>query len=179
MNSALLLFWSILNIAACFGFLYLMIRATRFIHKRAGSITSAIFLITVFSVTVHAGNGDKGSGSVKKWEFAPENKSGQKVTDFMSVNLEKNISLDYTLNISYQLDEKNHINTPISASSYNAGFISGTNWKPMNVTVNAVANKFIYAVDGINEWQLLGITLYAQPKHFEGTATVTRTYIKL
>jgi len=59
---------------------------------------------------------------------------------------------------------------PKSAYTSNDGFIAGTEWTPMSIEIYETndKNKYSYSVIGIVDWNLLGTTIYTQPKRFNG-----------
>jgi hypothetical protein len=61
----------------------------------------------------------------------------------------------------------------VSSSSYLTGFVAGFKWSPTHALVDALANrKLRYVTSGVLEWKLLGLTVYKQPKQFNGRLTL-------
>jgi hypothetical protein len=174
MNGMLPLIWGMLNIVIYGYFIFLTFKAAKFVRERIGALASVIFVVTLFSITIYANNNNVGSTPGRKWQFSPADNSEKSGANFVVIGLEKTIASSYNLGVSYQITEKTHTNIPINAWSFQTGFVSGSIWKPTSITVNPApaSNKLAYSVDGINEWKLLGITLYAQSKHYAGTASI-------
>ena len=88
----------------------------------------------------------------------------------MNIDLEKTLVSNYDLGIKYGKDKDDQISIPISAYSSTSGFISGTNWKPISISINRMDDnsKFEYYVSGVVEWKLLGATIYSQLKEYKG-----------
>lgn len=57
----------------------------------------------------------------------------------------------------------------VSSSSYVTGFTSGYRWFPTGITVGALPDRrLLYSTSGVLEWKLLGLTVYRQPRQFDG-----------
>lgn len=91
-----------------------------------------------------------------------------------SINLEKTLIAEYRLLVLFGQEKDGKINIPMSASSSTNGFISGTNWKPLSISIDKTDdnNQFEYFVRGVVEWQLMGATVYSQPKKYKGFLSV-------
>jgi hypothetical protein len=57
---------------------------------------------------------------------------------------------------------------PISAGSTITGLVAGYKWIPSSTLLDTADGKIRYRFSGILDWQLLGITFYAQEKTFTG-----------
>jgi hypothetical protein len=173
----LILIWGLLNIALFIYFISICFKATRFIRERMGTLASIIFVLGLLSFSSRSLKNDENkepnTNQYKKWKFTPQDSlSGVSSTD---VRLEKTMVLNYNLSITYGTDKRSNSCIPISACSFNTGFISGISWKPIIIKVDTtpVINKLRYFVDGTVDWTLLGLTLYSQPKEYNGTLFVT------
>ncbi|WP_144915767.1 hypothetical protein [Mucilaginibacter frigoritolerans] len=142
-----------------------------------GTLAAIIFVLGLLSFSSHSFNNDENkepnTNQYKTWKFTPKDS----LTGVCSkeLRLEKTMVLNYNLSIVYGTDKKSNSSIPISACSFNTGLISGTNWKPLIITVDttSVINKLRYTVDGTVDWTLLGITLYSQTKDYNGMVFVT------
>lgn len=60
----------------------------------------------------------------------------------------------------------------VSSSSYLTGFVSGYQWSPISIVVGALPDRRLhYSTSGVLAWKLLGLTVYRQPKQFDGWLT--------
>ncbi|MEO5890846.1 MAG: hypothetical protein ABIQ31_11365 [Ferruginibacter sp.] len=172
------LLWGLLNLGIFLFFIVTCFKATKLVREKVGLFASIIFVFGLLSFVAHSNNDDDNkepnSNQFKTWEFVAEDSLKSNESYLIDVDLEKTLVSKYYLGIKYGKDKQGKMNVPISAYSSTAGFISGTNWKPISIIINQVNdnNKFEYSVHGIVEWNLLGATIYAQIKEFKGyTAT--------
>ncbi|WP_282334855.1 hypothetical protein [Pinibacter soli] len=149
-------------------------RATKLVREKWGLFASIVFVFGLLSF-MGSSNNDKSnkepnSNQIKTWKFTPEDSLDKKATFSTIVKLEQTLVSDYQLHVTYGQDQQKHLNTPISASAWRTGLVSGTNWKPEFINVNQTDDntKFEYFVDGTVEWKLLGMTIYSQPKLYKG-----------
>lgn len=168
------LLWGIVNIGLFLFFIIICFKATRFIREKIGSFAAFIFVFGLLSFIGHSNNDndnkEPGSNQIKTWKFISEDSLKSNDSYLLSVDLEKTLVSTYDLGIKYGKDKQEQINIPISAYSSTTGFISGINWKPVAIIVNKTNdnNKFVYLVDGVVEWKLLGTKIYSQPKEYKG-----------
>jgi hypothetical protein len=152
--------WAIVNIGLFLFFIGICFSATKLLKERYGVLTAIVFVLTLFSFI-----GRSKVEEPKTWELNATHPANA----FVEVDLEETSISKYSLFISYNKDQSL---TPISARTLTTGLHAGTTWKPTAITVNSTDRKFEYSVTGVIEWSLLGITLYAQPKHWEGVVKV-------
>lgn len=173
----LYILWGLLNIGLFLFFIGTCFKATKLLRDKVGFLSSFIFILGLFLFIVHSNNNrdnkKSNSNQIKTWQFASEDSLSRNATFLLELDLEKTVLATYTLGISYGKDQLQQMNIPISAYSSTSGFISGTNWKPISIMVTNTSdnNKFIYRVDGVMEWQLLGATIYSQTKTYQGFAS--------
>lgn len=176
----LYLLWGILNIGLFLFFIFLCFQATKLVRERVGMFAAFVFVIGLLSFM---GQSDKvdykepGTDTIRKWKFASEDSVDMTATRSLSVVLEKTLISTCKLDIRYGMSKSQNRNTPINTYSTTEGFVSGTNWKPVMVSVNPTEDntKFQYTVVGIVEWKLLAIRLYAQPKTYKGTVSIEKS----
>ncbi|MEO6949581.1 MAG: hypothetical protein ABI123_08135, partial [Ginsengibacter sp.] len=111
------------------------------------------------------------SNQIQTWKFELDSVKSNEA-EMLDIDLEKTLVSKYNLTIVYGKSLEGNLNIPMSATSSTEGFVSGTNWKPIDIMVNRTNDnrKFEYVVYGIVEWKLLGTTFYFQPKEFKGIA---------
>jgi hypothetical protein len=168
------LLWGLLNVGLFLFFIVICFKATKLIREKIGLFASIIFVFGLLSF-VGDSNDDNDkkephSNQIKTWKFTSKDSLNRKATYSLDVVLEKTLVSKHDLGIKYCKEGKMSI--PISAYSSTTGFISGTNWKPISITVSTTNenNNFEYVVDGIVEWKLLGATIYSQLKEYKGIA---------
>lgn len=161
------LFWGLLNIALFIFFIRICFRATQLVKEKIGLLASVVF---VFGLLFIGCSNNSTADQYKTWTFTSNDNVNQNSDFSIPVILEKNLTSTYNLYINCAKDQHQN-NIPESAQSSVTGFIAGTNWKPLNVTVNRINNdKFQYSITGIVEWRLLGAKLYTQFKSYDGIA---------
>ncbi len=174
----LYLLWALLNIGLSIFFIITCFNATKLIKEKFGVFTSIVFVLGLLSFTGRS-NADKDnrepdSGHIKTWNFNSSDTLDKTSNVFIQVDLEKTLISEYTLGIGYGKDKQLQNNIPVSAYISVTGFESGTSWKTTFITVNRTEDnqKFEYLVDGTIKWNLLGTTIYSQPKHWKGVAVL-------
>lgn len=170
------LLWGLLNIGLLIFFIVVCFRATKLIRKKIGIIAAIIFILGLLSFIGNPNNGDKkvNSNQTKTFVLHHEDSLIRNSTYLLNIDLGKTLISRYKLYIQYGKNKEGQTNIPISAYSYTTGFVSGTNWKPLSISVNQTNDndKFEYQVDGVVKWSLLGITVYSEPKQWEGYAII-------
>ncbi|MFC3811431.1 hypothetical protein [Lacihabitans lacunae] len=168
------LLWALINIGLFLFFIAVSFKATILLREKLGLFASVIFVFGLLSFIGHSSNDNENKESnstqIKTWEFANGDSLKINGTDFLHIDLEKTLFSKYELRLKYGKDKERNLVIPISAYSSNSGFISGTNWKPFSININATndKNKFEYMVLGIVEWKILGIAFYFEPKDYTG-----------
>ncbi|MCK8520013.1 hypothetical protein M0D21_00420 [Aquimarina sp. D1M17] len=84
------------------------------------------------------------------------------------ISLDQNALMDIGMSITFTKNNEQQI--PLYGVASQSGFISGFEWRltSMNITENKDDNLRQYAVSGLLKWNLFGINLYTQSKHFNG-----------
>jgi hypothetical protein len=167
------LLWGLLNIALFLFFIIICFKATKLIRQTFGLFASIVFVFGLLSFMGNSNNNDNkepNSNEIKTWKFTSNDSLIRHPTSSEFIDFEKTLISKYYLFIKYGKDKDGQTNIPISASSSTNGFISGTNWKPISISVNKTHdnNKFKYFVSGVIEWKLLGATIYSQLKEYNG-----------
>ena len=173
------LLWGLINIGLFLFFIVLCFRATKFVRAKVGLFGAIIFAFGLLSFMGNSnyGNDNKepNSNHIKTWEYTLDEVSLDRSTFYkLVINLEENLVSKYYLKILYGKDKSGDYTIPIGAHSLRDGFVSGTNWKPVDIMVNRTNDKknFEYIVDGVLEWKLLGATIYSQSKTYKGTTSL-------
>ena len=165
------LLWGLLNIWLVLFFIVICFKASRLVRDNIGYLAAVVF---VFGFLSFMGNKDQNLKQKNSWVFASKDSLITEMNSSIQIRLEKTMLTTLGLGISYGHHKTDQQNIPISAYSTLTGFMSGLNWKPASISVYKTADntKFQYYVDGILEWQLIGATIYAQSKDYEGLVLI-------
>jgi hypothetical protein len=170
----LYLIWGILNLAVFVFFLRTCVNATKLVREKIGMLAAIVFVFGLFSFVAHTSNSNNehNKNETGKWKFVSEDSIELNSTNFTRLLLEKSLMTNIDLGIQYGKDKHKNQCVPITAFSGTSGFVSGTTWKPLIITVNTTTknNELQYYVSGVLKWQLLGTTFYSQEKFFKGIA---------
>ncbi len=170
----LYLIWGLLNIGLFLFFIVICFRATKLVRQTFGLLASIVFVFGLLSFIGHSNNNndsiEPNTNQIKSWKFALDDSVSRNPTSSESINLEKTLISNNYLFIQYGKDKEGQINIPISVCSSTTGFTSGTNWKPISISISRTDDndKFEYFVSGVVEWKLLGATIYSQLKEYKG-----------
>ena len=172
----LYLLWGLLNVGLFLFFIVICFRATKLIRQNFGLLASIVFVFGLLSFIGHSNSNDNmepNANKIKTWKFTSDDSLSRNPTSSEFIDLEKTLISKYSLFIQYGKDKDGQTSIPISASSSTNGFISGTNWKPISISIIKTDdnNKFEYFVSGVVEWKLLGATIYSQLKEYKGFAS--------
>ncbi len=173
----LYLLWGLLNISLFLAFIVICMQAIKLIRVKMGFWSSVLFVVGVVSFAAHstASSHDKKSSphATQHWQFLPEDSLRNRENHEVYINMEKTLVSHYDLSIAYKKDLPGKGNIPVSAYSSLSGFVSGIQWRPQAIVVNQTGDpsRLEYSVAGMREWQLLGITLYSQSRHYSGYVT--------
>lgn len=166
------LLWSLLNIGLFLFFLVICFNATKLIREKFGLFASLVFvfgLLSFIGKSSHDDNKQANSNQIKTWELTPESSINQNRTHLLTHSLGKTMVSETLLGIKFGQDSLGRKNVPISAWSSRAGFNAGINWSPSVIVVERESDtKLAYSVIGIDKWDLLGVTIYSQPKEYKG-----------
>lgn len=172
------LLWSLLNIGLFLFFIVICIKATRIIREKMGLLASTVF---VFGLLSFAGKSNSSNNNIepntnkmKSWKLVSNDTLYKNEGIATHTILEKNFAYRNVLDISFGSDPQTQLNIPLHASNFTVGLTSGINWKTEKINVRKTLNnnKFEYYVMGLIDWQLLGATIYTQPKAFIGTLII-------
>ena len=176
------LLWALINLALSLYFLSICIKAIKLVRQELGLFATVIFVIGLLSFCGRNNdkNKDTNSNQTKNWTFTSNDSLHQDISSFLKVKLQDNLISKYEITIDYGKD-KNNINIPISAFPSTTGFIAGTEWKAVSISVYKTNDntKFQYYVAGYVEWNLLGINVYTQNKIFKGTVSTEKPCEKI
>lgn len=172
------LLWALINLALIIYFVSICIKAIKLVRQELGLFATVIFVIGLLSFCTHNNdkNKDTNSNKTRNWTFASSDSLKQDMSSFLRVELQDNLISKYEIALDYGKD-KNNINVPISAFPSTTGFMAGTEWKPVSISVYKTNDntRFRYYVAGSVEWNLLGVNVYAQNKMFEGTVSTEKS----
>lgn len=168
------LLWGLLNFGLFLFFIVICFKATKFIREKLGLLASIFFAVGLLSFIGQSNNDDNtepNSNQIKTWKFNLDSTKSNE-SESLNIDLEKTLVSKYYMGIKYGKSLEGDLNIPISAYSSIDGFVSGTNWKPLDIIVNRTIDnkKFEYIVSGVVEWKLLWTTLYSQSKTYKGIA---------
>jgi len=171
----LFLLWALLNTGL---FIFICFKGSKYFRQKFGPIAAIVF---VFGLLAFMGrsNSDKDnkephSNLIKTWKFNSLDSLEKYSNVFIDIDLERTLISKYRLGIGYGKDKQLQNNIPVSANTFTTGFECGTSWKPITIFINRTDNnrKFEYEVYGTIKWNLLGMTIYSQPKHWKGVAVL-------
>ncbi|MEO6232773.1 MAG: hypothetical protein ABJB11_17115 [Ferruginibacter sp.] len=172
----LYLLWALLNIGLIIYFVIVYVKAIKLIRENIGIVAAFIFVLALLSF-ISRSDGDKdnlepGSNQVKTWKFNSSDSLDKGSNAVITTEMEKTLISTYSLGISYGKDSSLKYNIPVSANTWTTGFVGGTSWKPLSISVNRTDNnqQFEYEVNGTVKWSLLGLTVYDQFKKWKGVA---------
>lgn len=174
----LYLLWALLNVGLFIFFVIICFNAAKLTKEKSGVLAAIVFVFGLLSF-VGKNNSDNdnmepNSNQIKIWKFNSPDSLNQGSNTYTIIDLEKTSISKYSLGISYGKDKELKNTIPISANTFNTGFQSGTSWKPTSIIINGTddSTKFEYKVDGTVNWNLLGMRIFAQPKHWKGIAVL-------
>ncbi len=175
----LYLIWGLINLALFVGFIGLCLGATKMVRKRFGIFACILFVFGMLSFaggTNDDDSGDHGTDKIKTWNFTSADSASYYVKGVQNTTLEETFTLKYMLGIKYGQHNKTMSAVPMSASSSTTGLVMGTSWQPLSINLHSTANskQLRYVVTGIVKWKLLGATIYAQLKEFNGLAEMNK-----
>jgi hypothetical protein len=171
----LYLLWALLNTGL---FIFICFKGSRYFRQKFGHIAAVVFVLGLLALMAEA-NSDKdnkepNSNRIKTWKFNSLDSLDKNSQVFIDIDLERSLISKYYLGIAYCKDKQLQNNIPVSADTFITGITTGTSWKPGTVMINRTDDnrKFEYEVYGTIKWSLLGITIYHQPKHWQGVVVL-------
>ncbi|MGM9509967.1 hypothetical protein ACS5NO_19695 [Larkinella sp. GY13] len=169
----LYLIWTLLNIALGVYFIILCFQAARLLKERIGLYAAVIFTFGLLSFATNSGKksvGIRENPDVKKWTFVPKDSVVSDGSKFAHATIAKTWISRIELTVSYGVEKSSNQPVPVEANSVWWGSITGYHWKPVSISVHATTGQeYAYTVVSILQWKLLGISLYSQPKTYEGS----------
>jgi hypothetical protein len=165
--------WALLNIGLFIAFLFFCFKAAKLIRQEHGWVAVLVLVFGLLSYIAGTNTNDEDSnpatGGMKGWDFGRRDSMSIVSTGFHTFPLKKTLISTYLLGIEYGKEEAGS-GIPLSGKSWTTGFISGTQWKPVSIMVNATPDnkKYAYEVFGTIRWRLLGFTIYDQSKTWRG-----------
>ena len=163
-----------MNVGLFIFFIILCFKATKLIRENLGIFAAIIFVIGLLSFISNSGKNNAPNNNAKdetrKWRFYPGDSIAPNMSKFTSKVIDEN--LGFKLNIGVVFSE--HLSTgnivPAKASSFMTGFVIGYNWNPTVISIipTTIKGQYVYDVNGVFEWKLLGLTLYSHIKRFSG-----------
>ena len=166
--------WALLNLGLALYFIRLCFRATKLIRINLGLFASIVFALGLLSFIGSSGSKNVSENSAnnqaKKWTFTPENVLVSNTKKFTRVSIDKTLLSTTDLVVLWDREKASTRSVPIEATSTTAGFATGHTWKTtfIRVDTTSTVGKLSYAVEGLLEWNLLGASIYVQPKTYTG-----------
>ncbi|GAB4020879.1 hypothetical protein [Spirosoma koreense] len=170
--------WALLNLGLFLFFVSLCFRATKFIRENIGRLASLVFVVGLLAFVGNSGRnrttGYNSTNSVKKWEFNSRHNAVDTTLKFAPATIDKTLLSEIDLVVLYGREKASVRWVPIEATSTKAGFASGHVWTPTRIIVDSKpqTGKFMYAVDGLLDWTLLGVPIYTESKTYTGFINV-------
>jgi len=171
----LYLIWNLINIAAYIYFIFISVKASKFIREHLGLFATLIFWIGILSfITKPKNNNSEQNTDI----LLPKNVTAANknilVFNTTEIKLENDRFSEFTLEIDYSRDKETNGIEPVHAYSKAYMFPNGENWKPKAayLGITGKADEFSYFVTGTIEWRLLGITFYTTPRTFKGSEVI-------
>jgi hypothetical protein len=172
------LLWGIISIGFYIYFLVICFRAAKVVREKLGLGITIVLVIGLLSFMGKRNDSNEINNSTvqmtKSWKFYPQDSIESNSNDYVSIALKSTLLAKYTLGFSYGVHKTTKQLVPIQAHSDIDGVSAGTHWKPQLIFINTAedAKKFEYHVEGIIEWKLLNVTIYAQEKSYKGIVVV-------
>jgi hypothetical protein len=164
------LIWGILNITILIYFIIICFKSTKIIREKLGAFAVLIF---VFGLLSFIGAPNDENPKIKIFDLQNQTKEAKLNrfkgnTYLLRRKLDDNLMTKIELSISFGENENGK--NLLTAYTSRTGFVSGTNWKTENISVekSKTENKCFYNISGILEWRLLGLKIYSEPKDFDG-----------
>ena len=167
------LLWSILNIGIFIFFIVVSVKATKLVREKMGILAALVLvfgLLSFISRKADAPNLEPGSSTLRTWKFVTDIRPYINDINKIDIVFDNNIISKSVVSVRYGKDTQTGLVKPLKAHTYIKGLVAGTSWRPVSVQVSptAVPNEFIYEVNGVVEWKLLGTTIISQAKEWTG-----------
>jgi hypothetical protein len=155
--------WPLLNLALLVGvFIYMSTLFKKYRSFRTGLWLTIVIAVVYKSTMRSTGESSKGKFQTTVWlpDLAQVKTYYTQLEDLPTFSIEQVVSLT---------PRNQSDSVKISSSSFILGFMGGFRWSPINITVDArPGRRLYYATNGLLEWKLLGLTVYRQPRQFNG-----------
>jgi len=166
------LLWTLLSLIISIYFIVICLWAVKLVKEKYGWVVTIIFVLGLFSIIAKSPktNGTAGNPTRKmkllKSEADQERYSSRPAKEIL---IDKMGLSNFDIFIVYDSFKDSATLLPYEAYSTISGLVGGHEWDPdIYVSPTSKAGHFKYTVDGILKWQLLGLPLYLQPKHYTG-----------
>ena len=167
------LLWSILNIGIFIFFIVVSVKATKLVREKMGVLAAIVLvfgLLSFISRKAEAPNLEPDGSTFRTWKFVTDIRPYINDINKIDIVFDNNIISKSVVSVRYGKDIQTGLVKPLEAHTYIKGLVAGTSWRPVSVQVSptAVPNEFIYEVNGVVEWKLLGTTIISQAKEWTG-----------
>lgn len=167
--------WTLINFAVAIFFLLICFRAVKLVREKIGTFAAFLFVIGLFAF-VRKQDKETGPLVAKRDDhthFVPIQNSVyiQPNLDHIKHTLADYVGTDLNMEVSFSKGTDG-ISTQVQEMSFFfEGFVGGHNWEPISAKITLLNTKeaLEYDIDGILNWNLLGINIYSQAKHFSGS----------
>jgi hypothetical protein len=164
------LLWSLLDIGVLLIFIFLCYKTAVLIRKKVNLFVSILFVLVLLSVVNAADKSPEINNGKSGFVSGRPGPKGFEQTKSISITSQNDLLFHIGLFGFYGRDDSAGL-YPISASSTITGLVAGYKWIPSSTLLDTAEGKIRYHFSGILDWQLLGITCYAQEKTFTGFVT--------
>lgn len=167
------LLWSILNIGIFIFFIVVSVKATKLVREKMGVLAAIVLvfgLLSFISRKAEAPNLEPDGSTFRTWKFVTDIRPYIDDINKIDIVFDNNIMSKSVVSVRYGKDTQSGLYKALEAHTYIKGLVAGTSWRPVSVQVSptAVPNEFIYEVNGVVEWKLLGTTIISQAKEWTG-----------
>ena len=162
------LIWSIINVAAFLIFLYsllnLLFNSRKILDSKYRAVYVFLILIGVYQLG-NAGHDEKQKNLVYYQNATQEETRG---IINKKILLENTSGLDIKASLDYSVSDTEIL--PNSLFTNLNGLVSGFEWEMQSSNISALDNnqKGEYEITGLLKWNLFGVNLYTESKHFIG-----------
>ncbi|RRB07503.1 hypothetical protein [Larkinella rosea] len=168
----LYLIWTLVNIGLFVYFIFLCAQSARLLKEKTGFYASVIFVFGLVSLAVNSGRKTsifKGNPDERTWKLVEKKEIIPNSIRFSEQAIDDNMLFSILLRVENGTEKTTAKTIPVEAHSFVIGSITGYQWEPTLISVNATNGaNYAYRVIGILHWKLLGISLYSQPKMYAG-----------
>lgn len=162
------LLWSVINGVIILYFLYLIIgfiaKGKRIFNPQFKTVSIFVMVIGIVQI-IAASTSEKNSNLVT----ITEDYNKKNASEIKKIVLEDNVTFNIAMLVKYSVNKNEYI--PIESNSFLTGLVAGYVWEFKSVNTNVLTpnGKAEFTANGILKWNLFGITLYNEPKTFNGS----------